>query len=74
MHYIEKELRYEDTKLPCAGFTATNRCRLSSVGGSLAILSTYSTAAELPIAKDSGGNFAITTRRLFSMSSPTFKT
>ncbi len=52
MHYIEKELRYEDTKLPCAGFTATNRCRLSSVGGSLAILATYSTAAELPIAKD----------------------
>lgn len=50
--YIRKELQYEDTKLPCAGFTATNRCRLAPVGGSLAMLNSYTAAAELPISKD----------------------
>lgn len=50
--YIRKELQYEDTKLPCAGFTTTNRCRLSSVGSSLAILNTYTANAELDISKE----------------------
>ena len=51
-NYIRKELQYEDTKLPCAGFTVTNRCRLSPVGGSLAMLNAYSEAADLPISRD----------------------
>ena len=51
-NYIRKELQFEDTKLPCAGFTATNRCRLSPVGGSLAMLNAYTQAADLPISKD----------------------
>lgn len=51
-NYIRKELQYEDTKLPCAGFTTTNRCRLSPVGGSLAVLNAYVSAAELPISTD----------------------
>ncbi|MEM1215713.1 MAG: hypothetical protein AAGJ82_08515 [Bacteroidota bacterium] len=50
--YIRRELHYEDTKLPCAGFTATNRCRLPAVGGSLALLSVYTAGAELPISRD----------------------
>ncbi|MEZ4985146.1 MAG: hypothetical protein R2795_08950 [Saprospiraceae bacterium] len=50
--YIKRELAYEDTQLPCAGFTATNRCRLPSVGTSLAMLTAYSASAELPIARD----------------------
>lgn len=51
-NYIRKELQYEDTKLPCAGFTTTNRCRLSPVGGSLAQLNAYIAATELPISTD----------------------
>lgn len=50
--YIRRELQYEETKLPCAGFTATNRCRLTPVGGSLALLNAYTAAAELPISTD----------------------
>lgn len=50
--YIRRELQFEDTKLPCAGFTATNRCRLPPVGGSLALLNAYVAAADLPISTD----------------------
>ena len=50
--YIRRELQFEDTKLPCAGFSATNRCRLPAVGGSLAVLNSYTAAAELPISTD----------------------
>lgn len=51
-YYIERELQFEDTKLPCAGFTTTNRCNLSPVGASLAILNVYAAGAELTISKD----------------------
>lgn len=51
-NYIRKELQYEDTKLPCAGFTTTNRCRLSPVGGSLAMLNVYAAGSAQPISKD----------------------
>ncbi|MCB0638627.1 MAG: hypothetical protein KDC54_18480 [Lewinella sp.] len=52
VHYLERELQYDDTTLPCAGFTATNRCRLSPTGDNLAMLNAYSAAARLPIARD----------------------
>ncbi len=51
-YYIERELQFEDTKLPCAGFTTTNRCNLSPVGGSLAMLNVYAAGAKLTISKD----------------------
>lgn len=51
-HYIRKELYYEHTKLPCAGFSETNRCRLSSVGSSLAILNVYAAETGLEISTD----------------------
>lgn len=50
--YIQRELQYEDTQLPCAGFTATNRCRLPAGGTSLAVLSAFTACAELPISRD----------------------
>lgn len=50
--YIRRELHYEDTKLPCAGFTTTNRCRLPAVGGNLALLSAYTAGAELEISRE----------------------
>lgn len=50
--YVERELQYDDTTLPCSGFTATNRCRLFSVSSSLAILTAYSAQVEAPISRD----------------------
>jgi len=50
-NYIDKELRYEQTRFPCAGFTATNRCRLSPVGSSFAWLNVYTTALDRPAAR-----------------------
>lgn len=50
--YIQRELQYEDTQLPCAGFTATNRCRLPAGGTSLAMLCAYTASAGLPISRE----------------------
>lgn len=63
--YIQRELHYEETSLPCAGFTATNRCRLPSVGGSLAMLNAYTSAAELPIGDDFWREFRFYYRHTF---------
>lgn len=50
--YVDLELQHNDTALPCAGFTPTNRCRLYPVASSLALLTGYSAAAGAPLARD----------------------
>jgi CYTH domain-containing protein len=51
-NYLNRELLFDDTALPCSGFTNTNRCRLMPVGASMALLTAYAAEAEAPISAD----------------------
>lgn len=50
--YLNRELLFDDTALPCSGFTSTNRCRLMPVGSSMALLTAYAAEADATISRD----------------------
>ncbi|MEM9836039.1 MAG: hypothetical protein AAF828_06030, partial [Bacteroidota bacterium] len=43
--YLEKELRFAESHLPCSGFTATNRCKLDPTASSIGMMLGYLGAA-----------------------------